>query len=120
MDSSDCGKEAGLALVGIEEFSKLDIRVGEVLEAEPVPKSSKLLRLVIDLGESEPRVVLSGIAQYYAPQDLLNTQVCVIANLKPAKIMGHFSYGMILASKDDESLSLVRIDGKRKNGSRIS
>ena len=119
VDSSKCGKEAGLALVGIEEFSKLDIRVGEVLEAEPVPKSSKLLRLVIDLGENEPRVVLSGIAQYYAPQDLLNTQVCVIANLKPAKIMGHFSYGMILASKD-ESLSLVRIDGKRKNGSRIS
>lgn len=113
--------EDGLAnLVSIEDFSKLDIRVGEVLEAEPVPKSTKLLRLKIDLGESEPRVVLSGIAQYYAPQDLLNTQVCVIANLKPAKIMGHFSYGMILASKDDESLSLVRIDGKRKNGSRIS
>ena len=120
VDSSKCGKEAGLALVGIEEFSKLDIRVGEVLEAEPVPKSSKLLRLKIDLGESEPRVVLSGIAQYYAPEQLIGTQVCVIANLKPAKIMGHFSYGMILASKDDESLSLVRIDGKRKNGSRIS
>ena len=120
VDSSDCGKEAGLALVSIEDFSKLDIRVGEVLEAEPVPKSSKLLRLKIDLGESEPRVVLSGIAQYYTPKQLISTQVCVIANLKPAKIMGQFSYGMILASKDDESLSLVRIDGKRKNGSRIS
>ena len=120
VDSSSTLEDGLANLVSIEDFSKLDIRVGEVLKAEPVPKSTKLLRLVIDLGESEPRVVLSGIAQYYAPQDLLNTQVCVIANLKPAKIMGYFSYGMILASKDDESLSLVRIDGKRKNGSRIS
>ena len=106
--------------IGIGDFAKLDIRVGEVLSAEPVPKSTKLLRLQIDIGEQQPRIVLSGIAEYYTPEQLIGTQVCMIANLKPAKIMGQYSYGMILASKDTESLSLVRIDGRRKNGSKVS
>ena len=112
--------ESGIAEVGIEDFAKLDIRVGEVLSAEPVPKSSKLLRLEIDLGEQVPRVVLSGIAEFYTPQELIGSQVCVIANLKPAKIMGQYSFGMILAGKDENGLSLVRIDKKRKNGSKVS
>lgn len=110
----------GIALIDIADFSKIDIRVGEILSAEPVPKSTKLLKLQIDLGERESRTILSGIAQFYTPQELLHTQVCVIANLKPAKIMGQYSYGMILASKDEYGLSLLRIDKKHQNGSKVS
>lgn len=114
----------GVSILGeqiqISDFAKVDIRVGEVLKAEVVPKSSKLLRLHIDIGEGVPRVVLSGIAQFYAPENLIGKQVCMIANLAPARLMGEISNGMILASKDEEGLSLVCIDKKRKNGSRIS
>lgn len=106
--------------IGIEDFSKVDIRVGEILSCEALPKSNKLLRLSIDMGEESPRVVLSGIAQFYRPDEIIGRQVCVVANLKPAKIMGEFSYGMILASKDENGLSLLGIDGKRKNGSKVS
>lgn len=118
--TTDTAGVASISEIGISDFARLDIRVGEVLACERVPKSTKLLRLQLDIGESEPRVVLSGIAEYYTPEQLIGTQVCMIANLKPAKIMGQYSYGMILASKDSESLSLVRIDGRRKNGSKIS
>ena len=106
--------------IGIEDFAKIDIRVGEILSCEALPKSNKLLRLSIDMGEESPRVVLSGIAQFYRPDELIGRQVCVVANLKPAKLMGEFSYGMILATKDENGLSLLSIDGKRKNGSKVS
>ncbi len=109
-----------LSQISIEDFAKVQIRVGEILLCESVPKSSKLLRLSIDLGEASPRVVLSGIAEFYRPDELIGKQVCVVANLKPAKIMGEFSYGMILASKDENGLSLCSIDKKRKNGSKVS
>lgn len=106
--------------ISIDDFAKVEIKIGEILSCEPVPKSSKLLRLNIDLGESSPRVVLSGIAQFYTPQELIGRQVCVVANLKPAKLMGELSYGMILASKDENGLSLLGIDKKCKNGSKVS
>ncbi|OHU85667.1 hypothetical protein BKN38_00830 [Helicobacter sp. CLO-3] len=110
----------GIAEVSIADFAKLDIRVGEILRAEPLPKSSRLLRLEVDIGEAAPRVVLSGIAEFYAPEKLIGMQICLIANLKPAKIMGHYSYGMILASKDENGLSLLVLSQKRKNGSKVS
>ena len=106
--------------ISIDDFAKIEIKIGEILSCTPVPKSSKLLRLNIDLGESSPRVVLSGIAQFYDAQELIGKQVCVVANLKPAKLMGELSYGMILASKDENGLSLLGIDKKRKNGSKVS
>lgn len=106
--------------INIDDFAKVEIKIGEILSCTPVPKSSKLLRLNIDLGESSPRVVLSGIAQFYDAQELIGRQVCVVANLKPAKLMGELSYGMILASKDENGLSLLGIDKKRKNGSKVS
>lgn len=113
IDSSD-------GLISIADFTKVDIRVAEVLKAEPVPKSNKLLRLTLDAGEEAPRVVLSGIAEFYSPSDLIGSQVCVIVNLKPAKLMGEMSYGMILASKDSSGLSLVRVERRLQNGSKIS
>lgn len=107
-----------LSLVGIEEFAKLDLRVGVVLECERVPKSEKLLKFLIDLGESTPRQILSGIAKYYDPSELVGKQVCVVANLKPVKLMGLLSSGMILSAHDDEGLSLLSVP--KKAGSKIS
>lgn len=106
------------SLVGIEEFAKLDLRVGVVLECERVPKSEKLLKFLIDLGESTPRQILSGIAKYYDPSELVGKQVCVVANLKPVKLMGLLSSGMILSAHDDEGLSLLSVP--KKAGSKIS
>jgi len=106
--------------IDIKDFKKLDIRIGEILEVSPVPKSNKLLCLTIDIGEEQHRTIISGIAEFYRPNELLHKQICVIANLKPAKFMGQWSNGMILASEDDEGLSLLIIDKKRKNGSKIT
>ena len=83
-------------------------------------KSQKLLKLMVDINEPKPRQIISGIAQYYKPDELLNKQVCIIANLKPAKLMGLLSEGMILASKDENGLSLLCLDTPRENGSKIS
>ena len=105
------------AEVGIEAFGALEIRVGEILECEPVPKAKKLLKLQIDLGY-EKRQVVSGIAKFYTPADLIGKKVCVIVNLKPAKLCGVDSYGMILAS-GEEDVKVVFIDKEVKNGDRI-
>ena len=105
------------AEVGIEAFGALEIRVGEILECEPVPKAKKLLKLQIDLGY-EKRQVVSGIAKYYTPAELIGKKVCVIVNLKPAKLCGVDSYGMILAS-GEEDVKVVFIDKDVKNGERV-
>lgn len=107
-------------LISIDDFSKLDIRIGTILEAVQIPKSDKLLKLQIDLGENKPRQIISGISKSYSPDELVGTQVCVLANLKPAKMMGEMSEGMILASKDETGLSLLRIEKAKKNGSKVS
>ncbi len=88
-------------VVDIDTFARSELRVGRVLLAEPVPKSSKLLRLLIDLGEAQPRQILSGIAETIAPADLLGRQVLVIANLPPRKMMGLESHGMLLVAEDE-------------------
>ncbi len=105
------------AEVGIEAFGALEIRVGEILECEPVPKAKKLLKLQIDLGY-EKRQVVSGIAKFYKPGELIGKKVCVIVNLKPAKLCGVDSYGMILAS-GEEDVKVVFIDKSVKNGDRV-
>ena len=114
-------KSANIAnLIDIKDFSKIDIRAGKVIECCAVEKSQKLLKLMVDINEPKPRQIISGIAQYYKPDELLNKQVCIIANLKPAKLMGLLSEGMILASKDENGLSLLCLDTPRENGSKIS
>lgn len=89
--------------VSIDEFSKLDIRIARVVAAEPIKGSKKLYKLTLDLG-GEKRVVVSGIAQFYTPEDLVGREVAVVANLAPAKIFGIESRGMILAAGDEASL----------------
>ncbi|VEJ06167.1 methionyl-tRNA synthetase [Helicobacter pullorum] len=103
-----------------DDFTKIEIKVGTIIEAEILPKSEKLLKLKVDLGESRARQILAGIKAYYMPTDLIGKQVCVLANLKPAKLMGEISEGMILAAKDDEGLAFIMPQNQRKNGSQIS
>ena len=105
--------------VSIEDFTKLKFKVGEILEAEKVEKSKKLLKLLVDLG-TEKRTIVSGIAEYYKPEELIGKKVIVFANLKPRKIFGIQSEGMLLASKDENSLKLLTVDGDIKNGSLVS
>ena len=93
--------------IAFEDFLKLDIRVGTVLECEKVPKADKLLRFRIDDGLSG-RTIVSGIAKHYAPEELVGKQVCFIANLPPRKLKGIESEGMILSAEDaDGSLRVI-------------
>ncbi len=92
----------GIAYIGIEDFLKVELRVGEIKTAERVPKADKLLRFTIDLGEAEPRQILAGIAQYYDPEKLPGRKVIVVANLAPRKLRGFESQGMILAASIGE------------------
>jgi methionyl-tRNA synthetase len=84
--------------ISIDEFSKIDLRVGLVLSAEPVKGADKLLHLKIDIGESQPRTILAGIAKYYPPADLVGRKVVIVANLAPRKMRGIESQGMVVAA----------------------
>lgn len=106
-------------IINFEEFEKIDLRIGRIIEAERMEGSDKIIRTLIDLGE-EKRQVLAGIGKYYAPEDLINKDVVVVVNLLPRKIMNLESQGMILAVKDEENLSFLTTDKKIKNGSKIS
>lgn len=97
--SSDIQTEQKTPTVTIEDFAKIDLRVALVLEAERVPKADKLLRLIVDLGEDKPRQIVAGIAQYYAPEQLIGRKIIVVANLEPRKLRGLESQGMLLAAQ---------------------
>lgn len=86
--------------IEFEEFSRVDMRVGRIKKAERVPGSRKLLKLVVDIGKEE-RQVIAGIAEWYSPDELEGRYVIVVANLKPKKIMGYVSQGMILATCEE-------------------
>jgi methionyl-tRNA synthetase len=88
--------------IEIDDFAKVDLRVGQVLSAERIPKADKLLLLKIDLGEVEPRTILAGIAQYYEPEKLIGRKVVIVANLKPRKLRGYESQGMVVAASYGE------------------
>lgn len=92
----------GVAYINIEDFTKVELRAGEIRTAERVPKADKLLRMTIDLGEPEPRQILAGIAQYYDPEKLIGRKVIVVANLAPRKLRGFESQGMVLAASIGE------------------
>ncbi len=116
---SESNEESKAGLITIDEFFKVSLKVGTVVEAEEVPKSKKLLKLQVDLGEERPRQIVAGIKEWYSPSDLVGTQVCVVANLKPAKLMGMVSEGMVLAAKDEDGLSLIRPERPKKAGTAI-
>ncbi|HEX9651821.1 MAG TPA: methionine--tRNA ligase [Cyclobacteriaceae bacterium] len=103
-----------------DDFAKLDIRVGTILEAEVVPKSKKLLKIKLDTG-LDTRTVLSGISEQYSPEEIIGRQVCVLANLAPRKMLGLESQGMILMSEDsDGKLNFIAPSSQTGNGSQIS
>ena len=105
--------------VGIEEFLKLDLRVARVVAAERVPKSRKLLKLEVDLG-SERRTLVAGIAEAYEPEALVGRVIGMVANLRPATVMGVESNGMILAASGPGGLPVVvSFDKEPPLGSRI-
>jgi len=106
-------------LIEIGQFFQTSLKVGTVIDAVEVAKSKKLLRLKVDLAENEPRQIIAGIKEFYTPKELIGTQVCVVANLKPAKLMGLVSEGMLLAAKDESGLSLLRIESYKKEGTTI-
>ncbi len=107
------------SLITIDKFFQTKLKIGTVMKAEEVPKSKKLLKLQIDLGEEKPRQIVAGIKEHYTPESLTNTQICVVSNLKPAKIMGLISEGMLLAAKDENGLSLIRPENNKENGSSV-
>ena len=104
--------------ITIEDFAKLDLRVCKVINAEKVEKADKLLKLTVQMGNEE-RTVVSGIAKYYKPEDMIGKDVIVVANLKPVKLRGIESQGMILAAADDESLKIATIDGDIPTGTQV-
>ncbi|MFZ7946892.1 methionine--tRNA ligase [Neobacillus sp. 19] len=107
-----------LAEIAIDDFMKIDLRVAQVIQAEPVKKTDKLLKLQLDLGY-EKRQVVSGIAEYYKPEELVGRKVICITNLKPVKLRGELSQGMILAGSKDGQLSLATVDQSLPNGSKV-
>jgi methionyl-tRNA synthetase len=112
-------KEEPDTTVSIDDFKKLDIRTATILEAEPVPKSKKLLKLQVDLG-FEKRQLVAGIAEHYRPEEIIGRQVVIVANLKPAKIMGVESRGMLLAASGEGRLLLTGPWGESGPGWRVS
>jgi methionyl-tRNA synthetase len=105
--------------ITIDDFKKIDLRIARVLEAEKVPKSDKLLRIQIELG-NERRQVVAGIAQHYKPEDLIGKQIVLVANLQPAKLMGQESKGMILAASDETGkLSIIGVESEVQNGATV-
>ena len=92
----------GVAHIDIGDFAKVDLRVGEVRTAERIPKADKLLLITVDIGEEKPRQILAGIAQYYEPEKLIGRKIVVVSNLKPRKMRGYESQGMLLAASVGE------------------
>jgi methionyl-tRNA synthetase len=107
--------------ISIDDFAKVDLRVATVIGCERVEKSNKLLKIKLDTGEGT-RQVVSGISNFYSPEELIGRQVVLVANLKPAKLMGIESRGMILAASTpgDEELAVVTLEKEIPNGSKIT
>jgi methionyl-tRNA synthetase len=104
--------------IAMKIFQQVDLRVATVLDAEPIPRSQKLLKLKVDAGEE--RTIVAGIAESYQPEDLLGKQVVIVANLKPAKLMGVLSQGMLLTAADKTSCALVTLDGPCEPGTALA
>jgi methionyl-tRNA synthetase len=111
-------QEASSVTVSFEEFQKLDLRVGRIVTAEPVPKADKLLKLTVDIGR-EHRTVVAGIAQSYSPQALVGRSIILVANLAPRTLRGVESQGMILAAESDGQIILASFEAPVEPGSKV-
>jgi len=104
--------------IQIDDFAKVDLRLAEVLSAEPVPKSDKLLKLRVRVGDEE-RQIVAGIAQHYAPDQIVGKRIAIVANLAPRKVFGVESQGMLLAASDDGGLCVAEFDRPIASGSKV-
>lgn len=111
---------AGGDLIDIDTFRKADLRTGIIRVAERHPSADRILRLEIDFGEGKNRQILSGLAEYYAPEDLVGKQVCAVLNLPQRKIRGLVSEGMVLTAEDGNGVKVLAVDGQMAPGSKIS
>ncbi len=105
-------------LISFDDFMKLDLRLGEITVAEPIPKADRLLRLMVKCPEE--RQIVAGIAEHFKPEELIGKQVIVVTNLKPVKLRGVESNGMLLVAKDKDGLHLTTVDTPAEPGSKIS
>jgi len=110
--------DESFGLVTLDDFGKLDLRVAVVVQAERVEKAARLLKLQIDIG-GDKRQIIAGIAEHYAPEEIVGRKIIVVANLKPAVIRGIESRGMLLAAKKDGVMRLVTVDGDIASGATI-
>ena len=109
------------AEIGIEDFDKVVLKVGKILDCKKVEKADKLLCSMVDLGEEKPRTIVSGIAKYYSPEEMKGKSVVVVANLRPVKLRGILSQGMLLCASDKQGgLKLLAPEGDMPAGSEIS
>jgi methionyl-tRNA synthetase len=118
-DTTSAVTTEGPAFIEYDDFAKVELRVAEVLSAERVPKSDKLLKLSVNAGDPSPRQILAGIGQHYAPEQLVGKSVVIVANLKPRKLMGLESQGMVLAASDETGLFVTTVAGTVKPGSGV-
>ena len=109
---------SGANIITFEEFFKTELKTAKVLEAERVEKTDKLMKLQIEVGE-EKRQIVAGIAQFYTPEDMVGRTIVIVANLKPAKICGVESQGMLLAAKAGKELKLITVDGEISSGASV-
>ncbi|KAB1443411.1 methionine--tRNA ligase [Pseudodesulfovibrio senegalensis] len=113
-------KTTSEGFIEFEDFQKLDLRVGTVLNVEKHPDADRLLLVRVDVGEDDPRQVVAGLAEFFAPDDLVGRQVVLVANLKPRKLRKQLSQGMILAVKTDKGMELLHPSGEVLPGSKVS
>jgi len=105
--------------ISFDDFSRIDLRTAIVIKAEAIPKAEKLLKVTVDMGEGHKRTLVAGISKSYSPEELVGKQVIIVANLKPAKLMGQVSQGMILAATDNQGLSVATFDRPFEPGSQV-
>jgi methionine--tRNA ligase beta chain len=99
--------------IDYEDFVKLDLRVGTVKSCKKIPKSNKLSKLMVDCGEKSLRQIITGIGYYYSPEQLIDKKIVVLSNLKPRKIMGIYSQGMLLAADINNEPFLLKVDERK-------
>lgn len=106
-------------MISLNDFQKIELKVGIVLEAEDVEGSEKLIKLKVDLGEEEPRQILAGVKQWYKPEDFVEKQVIVVANLEPKQMMGLESKGMMLAADTKNGPVFLTVPKKVDAGTKV-
>lgn len=105
--------------ISFDDFSKVELKIGTVLEAEEVEGSEKLIKLKVDLGEEAPRQILAGVKEWYSPEDLVGKQVVVVANLEPRIMMGLGSQGMMLAADSEAGPVFLTVPKQVPPGAKI-